>query len=69
MFRLKKTIGFAALLVLAGMISAGCNMFKVKPAPPAYSLWQHKKMMIVPFQNITQDVNSAKEIQDPDVRR
>ncbi|NIV53970.1 MAG: hypothetical protein GWN53_19220 [Gammaproteobacteria bacterium] len=43
------------------ILTAGCAS---TPKPPAYSLYDHDALAVLPFQNLTQDPGLAQELQD-----
>lgn len=48
-------------LALALLAVAGCAS---TPEPPAYSLYNHEALAVLPFENLTQDPGLAQELQD-----
>jgi TolB-like protein len=49
------------LFVLLVMILAGCA---TPPRPPAYSLYEHRRLSVLAFDNYSMDPSLAREIQD-----
>jgi len=48
--------------MLAAMIASGCG--PAKPRPPAFSLYDRQKLVVLPIENLTQDPALGRAIQD-----
>jgi hypothetical protein len=46
---------------LAAALLGGCS---VKPKPPVYSLYQHQRLVVLPFENLSRDPALAQDLQD-----